>query len=311
MSTESISNWINEITKEGPLPSHCNAILIGLFEGEKDYVVYFFGSADYDPEDDDWACVDANDYEPKNKYHYTGVPTTENWEVFQASVRRRKDDPLKEEVPKISDPKASKIKPCRQCLSLIPDGSHVCRFCGEAQDWRARLKLSSTILALLIAFFSVLSTALPTIKKSVIPWSDIRLITVGILPSEFSDTGPPPEWHILATNQGQRAAVLKPIANLVRDGILLPLRGEPVMIGPDESKLVVFRAEPGFIPTHPIDEPEPDSCVLEVSERTFNGKTKLHELNAKDEKWLWSSGFQFLSLHAQWAKEAKKLQLEK
>ena len=86
MSKETISNWINEITKEGPLPSHCKAILIGLFEGEKDYVIYFSGSADFDPEDDDWACEDANDYGPNNKYHYSDVPTTESWEVFQASV---------------------------------------------------------------------------------------------------------------------------------------------------------------------------------------------------------------------------------
>jgi hypothetical protein len=86
MRNDSISNWINEITKEGPLPPHCKAILIGLFEGEKDYVIYFSGSVEFDPEDDDWACQDENDYEPKNKYHYSGVPTTENWEVFQASV---------------------------------------------------------------------------------------------------------------------------------------------------------------------------------------------------------------------------------
>ena len=86
MSKESISNWINDITKEGLLPSHCKAILIGLFEGEKDYVIYFSGSADFDPEDDDWACDDANDYGPKAKYHYSGIPITESWEVFQASV---------------------------------------------------------------------------------------------------------------------------------------------------------------------------------------------------------------------------------
>jgi hypothetical protein len=86
MRNDSISNWINEITKEGPLPSHCKAILIGLFESEKDYVIYFSGSVEFDPDDDDWACQDANDYEPKTKYHHSGVPATENWEVFQASV---------------------------------------------------------------------------------------------------------------------------------------------------------------------------------------------------------------------------------
>ncbi len=86
MIEELISNWINEISKEGPLPSSCKAILIGLYESEKEYVIYFAGSTDFDPEDDDWACKDDTDYEPKNRYLNSGISITEDWQSFQESV---------------------------------------------------------------------------------------------------------------------------------------------------------------------------------------------------------------------------------
>src|SRR5205814_2681080 len=103
--------------------------------------------------------------------------------------------------------------------SRIRVGARVCVACGAAQNWLGTLNLSSTILALLIALFSVLATTLPIIKKTVMPWSDIKVETVGITPSEGAETDVPPEWHVLVTNAGERAGIIMPIANVNRDSL--------------------------------------------------------------------------------------------
>ena len=45
-----------KLAAEGPLPENVKAIYIGLFEGKENYTIHFLGSAEYDPDDDDWAC---------------------------------------------------------------------------------------------------------------------------------------------------------------------------------------------------------------------------------------------------------------
>lgn len=81
-----ITKWLKSITDEGDLPDNCEAVYIGLFESEKEYMIYFLGSTDFDPENDDWACEEDNDYYPKNKYLESGVSTSEDWEKFQDDV---------------------------------------------------------------------------------------------------------------------------------------------------------------------------------------------------------------------------------
>jgi len=83
---EKITDWITKISKEGDLPSNCKAIYIGLFENETGYMIHFMGSVEFDPEDDDWACEDSEDYFPKNRYLESGIPSSENWESFLNEV---------------------------------------------------------------------------------------------------------------------------------------------------------------------------------------------------------------------------------
>ena len=77
-------DWIIKITKEQELPSSCNAILIGLFNGANgNYMIYFLGSNEFDVENDDWACLSENDYEPRNKYLDSKILTTKPWKEFE------------------------------------------------------------------------------------------------------------------------------------------------------------------------------------------------------------------------------------
>lgn len=82
-----IKNWIVEITNEGDLPKNCQAILIGLYtSADGKYIIYFSGSTSFDRNNDDWACLEDEDYAPKNRYFYTEVYTSKNWKIFQNMV---------------------------------------------------------------------------------------------------------------------------------------------------------------------------------------------------------------------------------
>ena len=81
-----ITNWLNHIAKESILPEKCNAIYIGLIEGQKNYMIHFLGSVEFDKEDDDWACEGINDYIPNKRYLDSGITIQEAWEEFQNEV---------------------------------------------------------------------------------------------------------------------------------------------------------------------------------------------------------------------------------
>lgn len=58
---------------------------------------------------------------------------------------------------------------CIACKEPILEGASICKHCGVSQSWRKHLHLSSTILALLVALLSVLSTTIPVITGALEP----------------------------------------------------------------------------------------------------------------------------------------------
>ena len=52
---------------------------------------------------------------------------------------------------------------CKQCCNDIPRGARLCSHCSSYQDWRSWFSVSSTVLALLTAFVSVLGIATPAV----------------------------------------------------------------------------------------------------------------------------------------------------
>lgn len=60
---------------------------------------------------------------------------------------------------------------CIECREIINEQARVCLKCNSRQDWRRHLSFSSTILSLLIALASVLSTAIPAIVSALTPHS--------------------------------------------------------------------------------------------------------------------------------------------
>ena len=81
---ERIRIWLHAISTQETLPPGILALYIGLFEGDTTYRIYLIGSRSYDAENSDWACDE--DFEPERKYLDSGVPTSLDWQTFQAQV---------------------------------------------------------------------------------------------------------------------------------------------------------------------------------------------------------------------------------
>ncbi len=58
---------------------------------------------------------------------------------------------------------APEAKLCSTCAEPIQKTALKCRHCGSYQDWRRRLGVSSTILALLVALVSVIGSTAPVV----------------------------------------------------------------------------------------------------------------------------------------------------
>lgn len=63
-------------------------------------------------------------------------------------------------------PVAPATKPCRVCGEDIKASAQKCIRCDSYQDWRGRLGLSSTVLALLVALISVITNGVPIISAA-------------------------------------------------------------------------------------------------------------------------------------------------
>lgn len=58
------------------------------------------------------------------------------------------------------------MEKCNVCKETIQDGAAKCVHCGSYQNWRRYLNLSSAVLALLVALFSVSGLVLPKLIKT-------------------------------------------------------------------------------------------------------------------------------------------------
>ena len=95
-----------------------------------------------------------------------------------------------------SDTAEQTQKLCRTCAQLIPTLAKKCTHCGDFQDWRSHLGMSTTVLSLLVALVSVSSQAIPVILNAIKPAAaaEIRATLQGS--DQFFLT-------ILVTNTGQ------------------------------------------------------------------------------------------------------------
>jgi predicted nucleic acid-binding Zn ribbon protein len=102
-----------------------------------------------------------------------------------------------------SPPDESPMKKCVICRKEIPAGAKICTECDCYQDWRRYFGLSSTVLSLLVALFSVLTVGVPVIYDALTPK---RSAVHCNLISWDENTG---DVKIVVSNEGVRPAVIK------------------------------------------------------------------------------------------------------
>jgi hypothetical protein len=65
-----------------------------------------------------------------------------------------------------ADPAVPAPARCRVCQEDIREGALKCTHCSSFQDWRRHFGINETVLALLVAFVSVISMAVPIVKEA-------------------------------------------------------------------------------------------------------------------------------------------------
>ena len=96
---------------------------------------------------------------------------------------------------------------CRSCKEEIKDGAIRCVHCDSYQDYRRYFRMSSSVLALLIALISVVTLATPVLEEALKP-DDAKL--------DFYFIGPMPSGHIMitVTNKGSEPAFFNKVSSV-------------------------------------------------------------------------------------------------
>ena len=94
---------------------------------------------------------------------------------------------------------------CIACKKPIMKEATKCAHCGTRQDWRRYIGFSSTILALIVAFLSILTVAVPVIIKALEPRGASLHFALG----EYN--GDPTSVYVIATNSGTKIGIIKAV----------------------------------------------------------------------------------------------------
>ncbi len=137
---------------------------------------------------------------------------------------------------------APETKLCLTCAEPIRKAALKCRFCGSYQDWRGRLAMSSTILALLVALVTVIGSTAPVV---------VGLFRAKTAAFRFS----PPDFSqgavtVTASNVGSLPARLSSAAIMIPQKrgaqpyiFLLEADGTAAdqTVGPGDAKILTFK----------------------------------------------------------------------
>jgi len=133
------------------------------------------------------------------------------------------------------------------CHNEIPRGAKICTECNSYQDWRRHFGISSTILSLLVALFSVLTVAIPVVRNALTPErSDIHCSLVRWGGAEAT---------LLITNRGSRPAVVRnlrldPIENrAVQSPVSFATELNDPILEPGKFRTITFYGVSGTVKT--------------------------------------------------------------
>jgi hypothetical protein len=150
------------------------------------------------------------------------------------------------------------------CAEPIKLNARKCVHCESYQDWFSNLGLSATILSLLVALLSVLSTTVPVLKDALTP-KNSKLI--------FSVQGADDKYvSVLASNEGLRAGSVQAAGVHVKGKPIGPLfMGEPKQLAAQiveagKSVLIDFHTRPILEDVGRVED-----CAVSVHATNFDG----------------------------------------
>jgi len=165
---------------------------------------------------------------------------------------------------------------CTVCKSEINSGAKKCIHCNSFLDWRRFLHFNTIVISLLVALISVISATAPVLKSILTPQADTRFALFSIRGDKV---------NVLATNTGQRAAVLKEAWIEMKEAgsgktrrVLLSKtddKGKELIFEPDKWKNLVLSPVELHDAINLIHPEDYTSCRLFFV--TFDLDHKLHE----------------------------------
>ncbi|HEV3236124.1 MAG TPA: hypothetical protein VGZ25_03995 [Gemmataceae bacterium] len=133
-------------------------------------------------------------------------------------------------------------KLCLTCAEPIRKAALKCRFCGSYQDWRRRLPISSTILALIVALVSVIGSTAPVVvglfraKTAAFRFSPPEF-SQGVVTVTASNVGSlPARLSYAAITIPQKRGAQPYIFMLEADGTAIDQT-----VGPGDAKILTFK----------------------------------------------------------------------
>jgi hypothetical protein len=161
--------------------------------------------------------------------------------------------------------------PCRDCRQPMPVGAKICLNCRAYQDWRRYLSIGQANLALLIAFISVLSSAVPVLNR--VMTEDDSFLDTSFQAAD-NDT-----VTLIASNLGTRPGTIRGGYIFVgsRDQTWVPLSlansSVPLIVEPGKSILVTFNDRAYLASgTEIYSLPAEEKCEVSPQFSSFKGK---------------------------------------
>lgn len=124
------------------------------------------------------------------------------------------------------------VKKCFMCQSTIPFAAMKCTECDSYQGWRRFLGLSSSILTLLIALFSVLGLVVPVLLTTF----DDKVAQLSVARAVIVED----KIEVALVNYGERSAYVSSIGIHTEAGLFRNFRQTITKVNPDDIVLEEF-----------------------------------------------------------------------
>jgi hypothetical protein len=179
--------------------------------------------------------------------------------------------PTPDEIGKAAEA-APLTSPCVTCREPIRLGARKCIHCDSFQDWRGKLSLSTSVLAMVVALVSVVGATLPAWKAALtVHDSEVKIFFVGVSGLRL---------HVMMANSGDRPA------GILKTWLLLKANNEYLTIASGGPSGEIHENVNVMVNVSTNEKFRPDQiqnarngCVLGIEVISFRGKKTVFSMD--------------------------------